>query len=269
MTQQASRRCSFCQEPGGSREHALPLWLTRTMGIESEPAHPGMVSTERGLELQGNPRATGDLVTKRVCHQCNNGWMRDLENRIIPLLSPLVTIDTPTFDRASLEPLRANLSLVCRWLMKTAVTLSQVMPPGKDGTLPGDAPSWAFRNEVPKSCMLYAGWIEDARFHPTLRRGFQCLNGGRIHAYQIHEHSFNVCIQFMHLGLRFVNAPHATWALTDCRDASGRRCRPSILMPTGHFADGADDSIRFTDFGAFSQVCVVSTGRMVNDLDPE
>lgn len=269
MTEQTGRRCVFCPQPAGSREHALPGWLARAMGVELEPAQPGLISSERGIEPQGNPRATGNLVTKGVCGDCNNGWMRELEDQIIPILSPLVAPDYSTFTREAFEPLRANLPLLTRWLMKTAVTMSLVAPRGELGSLPDDAPAWAFQDAVPPTCMLYAGWIDDAHFSKTLGRGFRVLNGGEFHGNQIHDHSFNLCLQLNHLGLRFVNAPNATWGLTECRDASGNLCSPSILMPTGYFGAAAGDTVRFKDFFDFSRVCVLATGGLPERLDPE
>ena len=67
MPEQSGRRCVFCDHPAGSREHALRAWQAKTMGVESEPSQLGLISTAKGVEAQGNPRATGKLITKGVC----------------------------------------------------------------------------------------------------------------------------------------------------------------------------------------------------------
>lgn len=269
MTNVSRRQCVFCPQSAGSREHALPDWLARAMRVENDPAQPGLISSTRGIERRGNPRATGKLITKGVCGGCNNGWMCELEGQVRPILGPLVAPDFSLFTHESLEHLGRSLPLLTRWLMKTAVTLSLVAPSGNAGALPEGAAGWAYHDAVPSSCMLYAGWIEDAHFGKSLGRGFRILNGGVFHGNQIHEHSFNFCLQLNHLGLRFVNAPDARWALTECRDSLGRLCSPRVLIPVGHFDAVSTDSILFKNFFEFSKVCVLATGSVPHRLDPE
>ena len=239
------------------------------MGVESEPSQPGLISAAKGVEPQGNPRATGKLITKGVCQICNNGWMADLEGAVRPILAHLVAQDFASFDREALEPLAQNLPLLTRWLMKTAVTLSMVAPRGDMGSLPEEAAEWAYRDAVPASCMLYAGWIEDAHFSKMLGRGLRILNGGVFHGNQIHELSFDFRLQLNHLGLRFTNAPDATWALSSCRNSAGDLCSPRILIPVGYFDAATNDSVLFRNFFDFSKVCILATGTLPDQLDPE
>jgi hypothetical protein len=269
MSEQSGRRCVFCAQPAGSKEHALPEWLAKTMGVESEPSQPGLMSAAKGVEPQGNPRATGKLITKGVCQNCNIGWMADLEGAVQPILTPLVAPDFATFHREALDPLAQNLPLLTRWLMKTAVTLSMVAPRGDLGSLPDGAAEWAYHDAVPESRMLYAGWIEDAYFSKTLGRGSRILNGGVFHGNQIHETSFDFRLQLNHLGLRFVNAPDSTWALTSCRNSAGEPCSPQILIPDGYFESTTNYSVLFRNFFEFTRVCVLATGTLPDKLDPE
>lgn len=269
MSNQSGRRCVFCAQPAGSKEHALPAWLAKTMGVESEPSQPGLISAAKGVKPQGNPRATGKLITKGVCQNCNSGWMADLEGAVKPILVPLVAPDLASFHRKALEPLTQNLPLFTRWLMKTAVTLSMVAPRGDLGSLPDGAAEWAYLDAVPSSCMLYVGWIEDAHFSKTLGRGFRILNGGVFHGNQIHETSFDFRLQLNHLGFRFANAPDAKWVLTSCRNSAGESCSPRILIPTAYFDVATNDSVLFRNFFEFSKVCVLATGTWPDKLDPE
>jgi len=269
MSKQSGRRCIFCAQPAGSKEHALPDWLAKTMGVESEPSQPGLISAAKGVEPQGNPRATGKLITKGVCQNCNNGWMADLEGAVRPILAPLVAPDLSSFDREGLEPLAQNLPLLARWLMKTAVTLSMVAPRGDLGSLPDGAAEWAYHDAVPESCMLYTGWIEDAHFGKMLGRGLRILNECVFYGNQIHERSFDFRLQLNHLGLRFVNAPDAQWALTSCPNSAGGLCSPRILIPVGYFDEATSDSVLFRNFFDFSKVCLLATGTLPDQLDPE
>lgn len=269
MPEQSGRRCVFCPQPAGSKEHALPDWLAKIMGVESEPSQPGLISAARGVEPQGNPRATGMLITRGVCQKCNNGWMADLEGAVRPILAPLVTQDFASFNREALEPLVHHLPLLTRWLMKTAVTLSMVTPRGNLRSLPEEAAEWAYHDAVPASCMLYAAWIEDAHFSKMLGRGLRVLNGGIFHGNQIHEHSFDFRLQLNHLGLRFVNAPDATWGLASWRNSAGKLCSPRILIPVGYFDKATNDSVIFQNFFDFSKVCILATGTLPDQLDPK
>ena len=239
------------------------------MGVESEPSQPGLISAVKGVEPQGNPRATGKLITKSVCQNCNNGWMANLEGAVRPILAPLVAQDFASFDREALEPLAQNLPLLTRWLMKTAVTLSMVAPRGDLGSLPEEATEWAYHDAVPASCMLYAGWIEDAQFSKMLGRGLRILNECVFYGNQIHEISFDFRLQLNHLGLRFVNAPDATWALTSCRNSAGELCSPRILIPVCYLDEATNDSVLFRNFFEFSKVCILATGTLPDQLDPE
>ena len=239
------------------------------MGVESKPSQPGMISASKGVEVRGNPRATGNLVTKGVCKNCNHGWMADLEGAVKPILAPFVTQDFASFNREALEPLAQNLPLLTRWLMKTAVTLSMVAPRGDLVSLPEEAAEWAYHDAVPTSCMLYVGWIEDAHFGKTLGRGFRILKDCVFHGNQIHQISFDFRLQLNHLGLRFVNAPDATWALTSCRNSAGVLCSPRILIPDGNFEVATNDSVLFRNFFEFSKVCILATGTLPDQLDPE
>lgn len=269
MSDQSGRRCVFCAQPAGSQEHALPAWLAKTMGVENEPSQPGVISAARGNEPQGNPRATGKLITKGVCQNCNNGWMADLEGAVRPILAPLVAQDFSSFDREALDPLTHNLPLLNRWLMKTAVTLSMVAPRGDLGSLPDGAAEWAYHDAVPASCMLYAGWIEDAHFSKMLGRGFRILNSGVFYGNQIHELSFDFRLQLNHLGLRFVNAPDSRWGLTKCRNSAGELSSPRILIPFCYHDKATNDSVLFRNFFDFSKVCILATGTLPDQLEPE
>lgn len=263
------RRCVFCGKPAGSREHALPDWLARTMGLENEPAQPGLLSSARGIEMQGNPRATGKLITKGVCGACNGGWMAELEGQIRPILGPLVCPGFSNLTRDALDPLDQHLPLLQRWLLKTAVTLGMVAPSGDVGSLPEEAAVWAFENAIPSSCMVYAGWIEVPTFAKTLGRGLRMLNGGAFRENLIHDHSLNLRLQLNHLGLRLVNAPDAVWVLTTCFDSAGRQSSPRALGTTGRFPDDEHDSILFRNFFEFANVCVLATGSVPEGIAPE
>lgn len=269
MSAGSDRRCVFCNQAAGSREHALPQWLAISMGVQDLPVQPGLITSARGIEPQGNARAAGKLITKGVCSGCNGGWMCDLEGVVKPFLAPLVAIDFEQRTNESLDPLEENFDLLVRWLLKTAVALSLVAPKGEFGTLPQEAPNWAYTNAIPDSFRIYSGWLDHGGFGNTLGRGFRMVNGGRFHGNQVHPQSFDFRIHLNRLAIRLVNAPGATWGLTSCYDRDGKLCSPRILGGDWGFAGAETDSIVFRNFSEFSKVCVLMTGGLTDSLDPE
>lgn len=268
MPSQPPRLCVFCNAPGGSREHALPRWLALTMGLSNEPTQPGLISSHSGIVLGGNPRATGSLITKEICHTCNTGWMAELEAHVQPFLAPLVSPNRITFGRECLEPLNDVFGLLARWLLKTAVTLERTTPKGQMEKIPLNTASWAKQDQLPPSLKLYAGWIESAGFQYQQGRGFRILNGGIFHGNQIHTESLNLVIQLNHLALHLVNAPGAEWFLPGCSDRHGQDCVPCFIgrgpLPGNLFGS----SCLFRSFHEFANAAILWTGSQPQTLDP-
>jgi hypothetical protein len=82
-----ARRCVFCErEQALTLEHVLPLWLGTLF-----PA--GRVSHQHKTEeevLRTHISKELDAKVRRVCRQCNTGWMHELEQATRPVLSPLI-----------------------------------------------------------------------------------------------------------------------------------------------------------------------------------
>src|SRR5205809_7858940 len=74
----SGRRCIFCGARANSREHAIPEWLSKRMGIRELGFNPGHYSEDEGLELRPLIKCEY-LKTKQVCKDCNSGWMSELE----------------------------------------------------------------------------------------------------------------------------------------------------------------------------------------------
>ena len=60
------------------------------------------------------------LVTRRVCHTCNTGWMAQLEDRARPILMPLIQRRRVTSVPGT------DAILAATWGVKTAMTLATV-----------------------------------------------------------------------------------------------------------------------------------------------
>lgn len=79
----------------------IGMWLRSELPIEKGP-------TIR--------RHRTDAVLRRVCADCNSGWMSNLEDEVRPLLSPLIAGETIVVSGGDRE-------LLLRWALKTAAVL--------------------------------------------------------------------------------------------------------------------------------------------------
>lgn len=259
MSKRPKRNCVFCSGPAGSREHALPDWLAKSMGRENEPVLPAILNSRLGWETQGDYRATGNLVTKRVCGTCNGGWMCELEGQVKEIIGKWVHPNQISLDKETLTMTKDHLDILNRWLIKTAICLSHVAPGGETEKMPQDAPNWSANNQVPSSCMVYAAWIKDPAFMMKIARGFRIFNGGKFFENQIHKHSFDFSIQLNHLAMRIVNAPDADWMVMTCRNSQGDLCTPRFWSHGIQPQEIKDDIVVFDGFEHFTKVCTVTT----------
>ncbi|UHG95286.1 hypothetical protein [Pseudomonas sp. 7-41] len=105
--EQYKNTCMFCRHKNPSKEHMFPQWLrshitekshnksfSRTLTIRKEEAH---ISTQSFPRSSKNPILS--LQTKKVCITCNNGWMSEIENKIIPIYEKLKQQDPITISK--------------------------------------------------------------------------------------------------------------------------------------------------------------------------
>lgn len=227
------------------------------MGRQNDPILPALFASTGGWEIKGNPRATGNVVTKRVCHGCNTGWMSDLESAVKPIINPWLAKSSSELTRGALQLPPEHLQIINRWLLKTACCLKEVAPRGKLEKLPLNACKWAFEDTLPSSCKTYAGWIKESSCDFQIGRGFATLNGNVFHGRQQHQESFDVIVHFNHLAMRVVNAPDAELSLMPVRNFHGKFCTPNFWSYLSQPVGSEDDSSVFDDMASFIAACVV------------
>src|SRR6201996_6091293 len=110
--------CLFCgNERKQTREHVIPQWLSThigdDIGADAYLWKLGDNPIERGPVLS---RRLTDLILRRVCINCNYGWMSDLETEARPLLLPLIA-----GQAVMLNP--ETRTVLLRWALKTAAVL--------------------------------------------------------------------------------------------------------------------------------------------------
>ena len=82
------RQCLFCDRSADSREHGWSNWiLTLLRHDETTTSH---FQSVRGDERRSWFGPNADLVFKRVCEVCNNGWMSELESETKPVVAPMI-----------------------------------------------------------------------------------------------------------------------------------------------------------------------------------
>lgn len=136
--------CAFCGTPvtrvNDSKEHVLGRWLRKVDAIRENFRiedgaggwrftldHP-RASPDRSAILISPPRRLGSkpqhslFATVKICKHCNTGWMSDLEERVKPVLVPLIN-GTSTVIAAQ------DRRLLAQWATKTAIALEQDDPP--------------------------------------------------------------------------------------------------------------------------------------------
>lgn len=118
------RRCVFCGSARMSREHAIPQWVGEVLHGAAESGDwttwyafgTPSENCERRHPAESN-RPT--VVVKRVCRDCNSGWMADVEGEAKPILEPMIS------GKPCMLSLGDQLN-VATWATKTAIVLEYV-----------------------------------------------------------------------------------------------------------------------------------------------
>ena len=71
-----TRKCLFCDQIADSREHVIPEWLSKRMGIRDLGFQPAHYSETGGLELRPLIKCE-HLTTKQVCGNATRAGCQD------------------------------------------------------------------------------------------------------------------------------------------------------------------------------------------------
>ncbi|MBA2764377.1 MAG: hypothetical protein H0U42_06785 [Thermoleophilaceae bacterium] len=86
-----------------SKEHLWPSWARATLlDTEKDMVVPHSIESSEAVSVREWDAPAFSATLKRVCLQCNNGWMSDLEHRAQPYATPLI-LGTPTTVDASAQ----------------------------------------------------------------------------------------------------------------------------------------------------------------------
>ncbi|MDC4612135.1 hypothetical protein OHV63_08860 [Acinetobacter baumannii] len=81
--------CNCCLNGSNrSREHVIPQWVIRKLGLEKYKHNFVPVSSDL---IESSPRTpVTSTLTHIICNKCNNGWLSDIDESCIELLSSLI-----------------------------------------------------------------------------------------------------------------------------------------------------------------------------------
>jgi hypothetical protein len=139
------RTCIYCGRRADSDEHIVATRFIDVLardprGLPSPVLTVTNASGQRRLGgSQSGPQNTLEYTT-RVCRDCNNGWMNDVDTAAFPYVSAMIAGTPVSFD----GPARAA---VATWFSKVALT-ARTAPLD---LLPIDAAwtSWIYTNQTP------------------------------------------------------------------------------------------------------------------------
>ncbi len=111
--------CIFCDEPRSSAEHFWPEWMHTLLPRTPNPHHERWTVHQhpvRGEDRRGRTNAQGGVQTIRikvVCANCNRGWMSRLEERVKPIVSPLILGEPIALDHEQTTTIAKWVALKC------------------------------------------------------------------------------------------------------------------------------------------------------------
>lgn len=175
------RVCVICGGTPLTNEHVIPQWLAEPLGAkDQEVTHAYESPPSMGAPRREWATTGVDLKVKRVCAECNNGWMNDLERGVQPFLGNLVRGRI-----AMLGPSRR--AVLVRWLLKT-IAMQQLAEPTDAQIVPSDLAHEARDCNPPSN--RFQVWAAGNDFEAGVAlgvRGFEAQAGdGPQHSSWIH-----------------------------------------------------------------------------------
>lgn len=164
-------KCVFCGlslSGNKSKEHIFPRWIQERYGLSDE----GLLQThfsENGKVISDRHHSLNKHVSGRVCLNCNNGWMSELEVAAKSLITQLAESITDLYQLGS-----SDCFTIAKWATKTAYTLHsasnyrKIIPLGHYRHLVSDKISlptgvWVFAFQ--HQCTQPFAWWQSTQWH--------------------------------------------------------------------------------------------------------
>ena len=193
--------CLFCERQVKlSDEHILPQWLLKSLGVHESQLGMTHHSTVGLPVSRRGPLPFANFINGRVCADCNNGWMSQLEADMKPQLEALMNLDL-----AALKGLESARDSLTRWTLKTAAVLNHAT--NYRQLVPLDHFHALFASEIPDHVHVGLSFTEDegpVRFRQS--QHILALGDAQVLAAALSS-AYRVSFQFRHLLLRAVFLP--------------------------------------------------------------
>jgi hypothetical protein len=133
-----NKPCIFCVSTDNpSKEDVIARWIRRSLQIH------GDVHEYTGTVHIGKLETLA-VKLPEVCEGCNSGWMSRLEERVIPVLKPLL-LGTPRGRMYALDP--SYQATLATWAVKTSLLLTKRKYRGaENGWIPEDNLKWLYEH---------------------------------------------------------------------------------------------------------------------------
>lgn len=132
------RCCRFCGATGNlTNEHWLPRWIHPLLA--EGPSAPYVLEDEKDGIQRVWEAPLGSMTVKRVCRACNTGWMSELEERVKPVLGPMVEGKVRTLNLD-------ERAVLATWVAKTALAFDLTRA---DPVVPDECRHWVRDHQTP------------------------------------------------------------------------------------------------------------------------
>lgn len=223
----SARKCLFCDKTAGSKEHVIAEWLSKAMDRRDDAIT--RKNTENGEIIREFPPIKfKHFVCKQVCHDCNTGWMSNLENDFKKHFESLVV--PRSFDEGEIVHtlMKNNWDTLVRWLLKTAIVCDASGGKKEINIIPKELYNTENLNLKDFDLHVFAGEIMENNVGFETTTQIRKMSFSRQPIYLDIKGAFTFITQLNTLGLALVYCPSHIPSMTSHLNIAGRQVFPII-----------------------------------------
>lgn len=200
------KTCLFCGKQESSAEHIIAHSVWRRLKGGDSLISVGIWDgvTEKDFRT---PHRQESFVTRRVCPECNEGWMSDLEAEFLSIAGSLIEPEWPILDRDFVEQVMQNNDVIARWALKTVITANAAGI--NERSINTQIASDLRFGKLPNFLKVLIGFVEHREVAITIHHGFNFINRKGEVKWRVGDkgHSFDAIFHFNHFAIRAFNGP--------------------------------------------------------------
>ena len=158
------KTCAFClkNDPPFDREDVFAKWIAREFPNIEWTTYDFKSGAIRSRSIH---KEVIGLICFDVCRRCNNEWMSVLEDRVIPILKPLIHAERNS-------PLtRSDQRKLAKWLIKTVNTFDVATQKLPDCFFSAAQRQALIRGAIPQNVSMFIGQFDGTLGDITALRG--------------------------------------------------------------------------------------------------